>query len=260
MPSLKRTVPVGVLAAAIALSAAACSSGGSSGTAGTAGSTGSGTTGASSLAGMTANQIVQKSVNDLKAATSLQISGNVVSSGTSIGLDLTDVAASGCKGTVSLHSSASASSSSMSGTADLVEIDSTVYMRLDQDFFKNLSLPSSLFGAITGKYIKVTSKSELANFAQMCNASTLASGFDKEVNGFVKDGTSIIDGQPVEAFKQPAHAGSGIVYISESSTPEIVRLQGPASEGQVNFSNYNVPATITAPPSSEVIDGSKFGL
>jgi hypothetical protein len=244
---LTRVVPASVLAAAIALAAAACSSGGSP------------TSGASSLSG-TPDQIVQKAVNDLKAATSLQISGSVVSSGTNIKIDVTDVAAQGCQGTFALASSASSTGTALSGTADLIEVDSTVYMKLDESFFKNLSLPSSLFSEVTGKYIKVTSKSELASFAQLCDASTLASSFDKEVTGFVKDGTATIDGQATEAFKQPTHAGSGIVYISQSATPEIVRLQGPANQGQINFTNYNAPATITAPPASEVIDGSKFGL
>jgi hypothetical protein len=242
-----------MLAAAIVVSAAACSS------AGSGGSGGSATSSASSLSG-TPDQIVQQAVNDLKAATSLQISGNVVSSGTNVKIDLTDVAAQGCRGTLTLASSASSTGTALSGTADLVEVDSTVYMKLDESFFKNLSLPSSLFSEVTGKYIKVTAKSELANFAQLCDPSSLASGFDKEVTGFVKDGTATIDGQATEAFKQPTHAGSGIVYISQSSTPEIVRLQGPASEGQINFTNYNAPATITAPPASDVIDGSQFGL
>jgi hypothetical protein len=245
-----RSVPASMLAAAIAVSAAACSSSGSGG---------SGTSGATSLSG-TPDQIVQKAVNNLKAATSLQISGNVVSSGSNVKLDLTDVAAQGCKGTITLASVSSSANSSVSGTADLIEVDSTVYMKLDASFFKNLSLPSSLFSEVTGKYIKVTSKSELANFAQLCDPSTLASGFDKEATGFVKSGTATVNGQATEAFKQPTHAGSGIVYISASSTPEIVRLQGPSNEGQINFTNYNAPATITAPPASDVIDGSKFGL
>ena len=236
------------LVAAIALSAAACGPGGS------------GTSGASSLTG-TPDQIVQKAVNNLKAATSLQISGSVASSGSTIKLDLTDATA-GCKGTIELGVSASGSStgSGLTGTADLIEVNRTVYMKLDQSFFKNLSLPSSVFSAVTGKYIEVAAKSELANFAQLCDPSTLASGFNKEVTGFVKDGTATINGQPAEAFKQPSHAGSGIVYISESSTPEIVRLQGPSSEGQINFTNYNAPVTITAPSAGDVIDGSKFDL
>lgn len=252
MPSLTRIVPVSVLAGAIALSAAACTSSGSSGSA---------TPSATALSG-TPDQIVQKAVNDLKAATSLQISGNVVSSGTNVKLDLTDVAATGCKGTIALDTGASDSSTgtAVTGSADLIEVSSTVYMKLDQSFFKNLNLPASVFDQVTGKYIEVTSKSELANFAQLCDPSNLASGFDKEVTGFVKDGTATINGQATEAFKQPSHAGSGIVYISQSSTPEIVRLQGPSGEGQINFTNYNVPATITAPPASEVVQGSKFGL
>lgn len=249
MQSLLRIVPASVLAVAIAVSAAACSSSGSGG---------SGTSGATSLSG-TPDQIVQKAVNNLKAASSVQISGNVVSSGSNVKLDLTD-AAQGCKGTITLVSVSSSANSSVSGTADLIEFDSIVYMKLDQSFFKNLSLPSSLFSEVTGKYIKVTSKSELADFAQLCDPSTLASGFDKEITGFVKAGTATVNGQATEAFKQPKHAGSGTVYISQSATPEIVRLQGPSNEGQINFTNYNAPVTITAPAASDVIDGSKFGL
>jgi hypothetical protein len=250
VPSLLRVVPASVLAAAIAVSAAACSS------------SGSGTSGATSLLGAP-DQIVQKAVSDLKAATSLHISGSVVSSGTNVTIDLTDVAARGCKGTIALDSGASSSSTgtALTGTADLVEVNSTVYMKLDESIFKNLSRPSSLFKSdVTGKYIEVTAKSELANFAQLCDASTLASGFDKAVTGFVKDGTATINGQATEAFEQRAHAGSGIVYISSPSTPEIVRLQGPASEGQINFTHYNARVTITPPPASEVIDGSRVGL
>jgi hypothetical protein len=247
-----RIVPASALAAAIALSAAACSS---------SSSNGSGTSSASSLSG-TPDQLVQKAVDDLKVAKSVQITGNVVSSGSNVKVDLTDVAAQGCKGTVGIDTSAADSSSgtAVSGTADLIEVSSTVYMKLDASFFKNLSLPSSVFSAVNGKYIEVTSKSELANFAQLCDPSNLASGFDKDVTGFVKDGTATVNGQATEAFKQPTHTGSGIVYISQSSTPEIVRLQGPANEGQINFTNYNVPVTITAPPASEVVQGAKFGL
>jgi hypothetical protein len=248
--SLMRIVSASALAAAIAVSAAACSS---------SGSVGSGTSSAVSLSG-TPDQIVQKAVNDLKTATSLQINGNVVSDGSNIKVDLTDVASQGCKGTIALGAENASGSTGVSGTADLIEVSSTVYMKLDESFFKNLSLPSTAFSQVSGKYIEVTSKSDLANFAQLCDPSTLASGFDKEVTGFVKDGTATINGQPTESFKQPSHAGSGIVYISQSATPEIVRLQGPSNEGQINFTNYNAPATITAPPASEVIQGSKFGL
>jgi hypothetical protein len=260
VPSFLRIVTASLLAGAIALPMAACSPGGSSGP---------GTSSATPVPG-TPDQIVQQAVSDLKAATSLRINGSVVSQGTNITIDFTDVAAHGCQGTLALAASpsssgaaasgAAVSGAAVSGLADLIEVNSTVYMKLDKSFFKNLGLPTAVFAEVTGKYIKVTSTSELANFAQLCDPSTLASSFDQELTGFVKDGTSTIGGQATEAFKQPAHAGSGIVYVSESATPEILRLQGPGGEGQVTFSNYNAPATITAPPASDVIDGSKFGL
>jgi hypothetical protein len=250
VPSLLRTVTASLLAGAIALPAAACGPGGSSGP---------GTSSATPVPG-TPDQIVQQAVSDLKTATSLRINGSVVSQGTNITIDFTDVAAHGCQGTLALAASAASSATAVSGLADLIDVNRTVYMKLDKSFFKNLGLPTAVFSEVTGKYIKVTATSELANFAQLCDPSTLASSFDKELTGFVKEGTSTIDGQPAEAFKQPAHAGSGIVYVSASATPEIVRLQGPGGEGQVNFSNYNAPATITAPPAADVVDGSKFGL
>jgi hypothetical protein len=250
VPSLLRIVTASLLAGAIALPAAACSSGGS---------TGPGTSSATPAPG-TPDQIVQQSVSDLKAATSLRINGSVVSQGTHITIDFTDVAAHGCRGTLALAASAASSGAAVSGLADLVEVSSTVYMKLDKSFFRNLGLPTAAFSEVTGKYIKVTSTSELANFAQLCDPSTLASSFDKQLTGFVKEGTSTIDGQAAEAFKQPAQAGSGTVYVSGSATPEIVRLQGTGDEGQVSFTDYNAPATITAPPASDVIDGSKFGL
>jgi hypothetical protein len=249
VPSLDRLAAAGVLAAAIVVSATAC------------GSSGPGTTGSSALAGMSADQIVQKSVSDLKAASSVRITGKLDDSGQGITLDLTDVAAQGCRGTIALAASASATgSSAMSGTADLIVVDSTVYMKLDQSFFNNLGLPASIFADVTGKYIKLTSKSDLSSFAQLCNPSNLSSAFSKEDTGFVKTGTATIGGQSVLAFKQPNHAGSGTVYISQSATPQIVRIAGTASQGAINFSDYNAPATVTAPPAGEVVDGSKFGL
>ncbi len=262
MPSLNHLAVAGALAAAIVVSATACGSSGASGSSGSSGAGGSsGSTGSSALAGMSADQIVQKSVSDLKAASSVRIAGKVVDSGQAVTLDLTDVAAQGCQGTIALAASATATgSSAVSGTAGLVVVDGTVYMKLDQSFFNNLGLPASIFADVTGKYIKLTAKSDLASFAQLCNPSNLSSAFAKEDTGFVKSGTAIIGGQSVLAFKQPKHAGSGTVYISDSATPQIVRIAGTASQGAINFSDYNAPATITAPPAGEVVDGSKFGL
>jgi hypothetical protein len=245
VPSLNHLAGASALAAAAVLSATACGSSSSS---------------TSALAGMSPDQIVQKSVADLKAASSVRITGQVVNSGQTIAVDLTDVAAKGCQGTIGLAASAASSSKAVTGTANIVEVDSTVYMKLSDSFFTSAGLPASEFSEVSGKYIKLASGSNLASFAQLCNPSTLSTAFSKQDTGFVKAGTATVNSQPTLAFKQPKDPSNGTVYVSESATPQILRIAGPAGQGSIDFSDYNAPATITAPPASQVIDGSKFGL
>jgi hypothetical protein len=245
VPSLNRLAGAGVLAAAAVLTATACGSSSSS---------------TSALAGMSPDQIVQKSVADLKAASSVRITGKVVNSGQTIALNLTDVAAKGCQGTIGLAAPATSSTKAVSGTANIVEADGIVYMKLSNSFFTSAGLPASEFSQVSGKYIKLASGSNLASFAQLCNPSTLSTAFAKEDTGFVKAGTATVNGQPTLAFKQPKNPSNGTVYVSESATPQILRIAGPAGQGSIDFSDYNASVTITAPPPSQVIDGSKFGL
>jgi hypothetical protein len=245
VPSLTRLTGAAALAAAICAAVGGCASSSSS---------------SAPLSGLSADQIVQKSVADLKAASSVRLTGTVVSSGQAITIDLTDVAAHGCQGTIGLASAASSGAKTVAGTATIVEVGSTVYMKLDKLFFTSAGLPASDFSSVDGKYIKLTSTSDLASFAQLCDPSTLAGAFAKQDTGFVAAGTATINGQPALGFKQPKNASNGTVYVSDTATPQIVRIAGPASAGSVDFSDYNAPATITAPPASAIVDGSQYGL
>jgi len=50
----------------------------------------------------------------------------------------------------------------------------------------------------------------------------------------------------------------GSEYVTNSASPEIVRLD--TSSGILDFSDYNAPLTLTPPPASETVDGSKYGF
>lgn len=241
--SLSRLAGAGLLAAVTAVSVSACASSSSS---------------TAALAGLSPDQIVQKSVADLKTASSVRITGNVVSSGQNIAVNLTDVAAKGCQGTIGLAAPATSSSKAVSGTADIVEVGGTVYMKLSNSFFTSAGLPASEFSEVSGKYIKLASGSNLASFAQLCDPSTLSTAFAKEDTGFVKSGTATVSGQPTLIFKQPKNPSNGTVYVSESDTPRILRIAGPAGQGSIDFSDYDAPVTITAPPSADVVVGSNL--
>ena len=103
-------------------------------------------------------------------------------------------------------------SKAVSGTADIIEADSTVYMKLSESFFTSAGLPAFEFSDVSGKYIKLASDSDLASFAS-CASLDLSTAFAKQDTGFVKAGTVTINGQPALAFKQPKNPSNGTVYV-----------------------------------------------
>ena len=133
-------------------------------------------------------------------------------------------------------------------------------MKLSDSFFTSAGLPASEFSQVSGKYIKLTSGSNLASFAQLCNPSTLSTAFSKEDTGFVKAGTATVNGQPTLAFKQPKNPPTAPSTFRSRPPRRSFASPGPPDRGSVDFSDYNASATITAPPASQVIDGTKFGL
>jgi len=252
VPSLMRIVPAGILAAVIILSTAACGSA-RSGASGV-----SPTPAASPLAGLTANQIIQKALNDLTTASSVRVVGKGANSGENFAFDLTDVAAHGCQGTMTMTRTAASPGDAGTGAFDLIEADGTGYVKISQGYLKSVGAPASALAELNGKYLKVTSASVIAEFGPFCDLSDLAKDIAKKIPGFAKAGTATVDGRPVLAFKRPNNAADGTVYISDSDTPEIVSFSGPAREGSYDFTNYNARATITAPPSGDVVVDSNL--
>ncbi len=54
-----------------------------------------------------------------------------------------------------------------------------------------------------------------------------------------------------------------LAYVTDASKPELVELSAPkGSTGGTGMATVTLkaPATLTAPPASQVIDGSKLGL
>ena len=88
----------------------------------------------------------------------------------------------------------------------------------------------------------------------------MVSGLKKDDTGFTKDGTATVDGQPALGLKGQLTGQTGIVYVSESATPEILRFQAlPASQGSFSFTDYDAKVTITAPPAADVISAGSLG-
>ena len=252
-----RTVQAGILAAVIALSAAACASTSVRPDDSSKSGTSAKVAPPAPLAGLTPDQIVQKALDNLLAATSVRISGNVPSQGENVSFDLTDGIEQSCSGTFAVTPSASSGNAARPVAAAIIEAGGTMYVKYATSYLESLHPTASEFAQFNGKYISVA-PSKLEGLAEVCDLPGLVSTLDQQEGGFVAAGTATIDGQPALAFKQQKQPG--VVYISDSAIPEIVRIAGSASQGTFDLSDYNAPATITSPPAGDVIDGSKFGL
>jgi hypothetical protein len=258
-----RTVQAGILAAAIALSAVACAS-----TASVrpddSGKSGAPTRVAAPappapLAGLTPDQIVVKAVDNLLAATSVRISGNVVSQGENVAFDFTDGIEQSCSGTFAVTPGASSGNAARPAAAAIIEAGGTAYVKYATSYLESLHLTASQFAQWNGKYISVA-PSKLAGLAEVCDLPDVVSELNQQDGGFVKAGTATIDGQPALAFKQLDATPADIVYILNYAIPEILRIKELGGQGYYfDFSNLDAPFSVEAPPTSEVVDGSKLG-
>ena len=257
MPSLMRIVPAGILTAII-LSTAACSSAGSlrsvdSGPSGKSGKSGTPAARAP-LAGLTADQIVQKALKDLAAASSVRITGQLPTQKGTVAIDITDVAPASCQGTIALASTG-ASGSPM---AAITKVDGTAYVKLNQSYLNSLHVPASESAELNGKYVKSTSSSTIADLSHLCVLSTLVNAFTQGGDtGFVEAGTVTDEGQPALALTQPNATDGGTVYVSDTASPVILSLQQTAGQlAFLDFTNFNAPVTITAPPAADMFYGT----
>jgi hypothetical protein len=250
----RRGVAAALAGAAILGSVAACSSSGTataSGTSSTPGSTASAGTQGGALDGLSADQIASRATADLKVVSSVHVKGSVQSSGQNIALNLT-LGTQGCTGTMGIGGE---------GSFVLLKIGKTLWIKPDDKFWKHAagSAGSALTDLVSGKYIKPSAKgSSLASIGDLCNPAQFAKSFGSNMTGMVKGTTTTIAGQPALQIKDSGDAASAFVTVD--AKPQFLRLDGGGSNGRLDFTDYNAPLHLTAPPAAETLDGAKYGF
>jgi hypothetical protein len=76
--------------------------------------------------------------------------------------------------------------------------------------------------------------------------------------GFAEAGTVTVEGQPALALTQQNSTDGVDVYVSDSAIPEILSFGDTGGqEAVLDFTNFNAPVTITAPPAADIFYDSK---
>jgi hypothetical protein len=229
----------GVLCGAVILAGvAACGSSSSSSRTGAAP-----TATSDPLASLSADQIRDKAVANLKAASSVHVAGTATGSGSAVDLDLW-VANDKCTGTITEPGV---------GSFQLLAVDGTAWIKPDEQFLKSKAGSNpTMLQLMQGKYLKDSSNP----FSQLCSPAQMADGMTLS-GTLVKEPYTQVAGQRVLPLRFPQDNSVG--YVTDTADPLLVRVAKTGS-GLINFTDYNVPFTVTPPPATQTIDIPASGL
>jgi hypothetical protein len=211
---------------------------------------GCGSHGSSASANGEASKSADKVLADTKAAadsaSSARVSGNIVSSGTPIKLDL------------SMGSGQAKGSMSTSGLSfDLIRIGNTAYIRGSDDFYKHFA-GAAVAQLLHGKWLKASiSSGRFASFEPLTNISLL---FDKVASNHGKlanDGAKTFDGQKVVEIRDTSDNSKLYVAATGKAYPVAIVGGKKGQSGTITFSDWDKPLKVSAP--KDALDISKLG-
>ena len=229
------------------LMVAACGPGNSGGAAATASASGN----PDPLASLSASDIATKGIANLEAASSLTMDGSLLISGLPVTVTLGIKPGKGCAGSVDMGSK---------GSAKLIVIGTTMYLNPDDAYWEAGLAKSDAAAAIhlvNGRYIKTTTSGGI--LARLCDLSHSL--------GSLKLSETMTKGKPttLNGIKvlQITEGSDGWLYVSDTAKPELVGMEMPegsdSSVAAVLTFSPGAPVTLTAPPASDVVEGSAVG-
>jgi hypothetical protein len=181
------------------------------------------------------------------SASSVHVSGNLVSSGTPITLDLTMVRGTGAKGSASINGL----------QFDAVRIGDTVYIHGSDDFYKHFA-GATVAQLLHGRWIKAsTNQPQFRSFAPLTDIGALLTKVSESHGKLANDGQTTYKGQQVVAIRDTSDNSK--LYVAATGKPYPVALVGgrKGQSGTIAFDDWNKAVSL-APPKS-AIDISQFG-
>jgi hypothetical protein len=252
MSPIRRALLLTVALAAAAL-AAGCAGGSLSN--GSAGSTPAAsvttTPSENGVADLSAPEILAKAREALGEAGSVHIKGSGTSKGTPFALDMR-YGQDGATGSFSANVP----------TVELLRVGSTVYMKSSEDFWRSSGGPAAA-ELLKGKYLEVSASTPtFASLARLTDLRKAAQDFLSLDGTETKGERKTIRG--VDAIGLNSSNGA-VLYVAVRGKPYPVKAVSTgdgesAATGSIDFLDYGVPVTVTAPPSDQVVVASKLGV
>jgi len=170
------------------------------------------------------------------AATSVHVSGSIVSDKSPITLDMNLLAGKGGRGQLS-----------ESGLAfELIQVGGTVYIKGSSAFYKHIG-GTAAAQLLQGKWLKAPSSD--ANFASLSQLTDLRQLVDQTLashGSLKKSGTTTVAGQKVVGITDTTKGGT--LYIATTGKPYPIEIsKGGSGGGTITFDRWNSSVTLAAP-------------
>ncbi|MFF0272548.1 hypothetical protein ACIQ9R_07475 [Streptomyces sp. NPDC094447] len=214
------------------------------------------------FAGLGADEIADRAVTATRSATSLRMTGRVVTEGQPLDIDFAVNDRDECTGVMKIEG----------GTAELRRIDRITYIKGDEAFWRlsmaSQGMPDAQIDAtvelVKGRWLKIApGQAGSADLSGVCDLKTLLAdlGKDEKERGPTRGPDSEVDGTPVANLVEKRPDGeTTTVSVAREGKPYILRMvrAGGAEPGAVRLSDYDKPVRVVVPPAAETVDLSKL--
>jgi len=190
------------------------------------------------------NGIAAKSPTDIvaaakvaaDAASSVHVSGSIVSGGSPITLDLNLLAGKGGRGRLTENGLG----------FELIETGGTVYIKGSAAFYRHIG-GTAAAQLLQGKWLKApTTSKEFASISSLTNLRALIDTTLANHGTLAKGGTTTINGQKVLGVTDTGKGGT--LYVAETGKPYPAEItKSGAGGGTIAFDRWNESVSLAAP-------------
>jgi hypothetical protein len=147
------------------------------------------------------------------------------------------------------------------GTMTMILIGSTIWLEPNATFWRTQSgsQGAELAKTMAGKWIEApTSNANASPSVAICNPQQLTNDIPDPA-AVAKGGLTTINGQRVLALTDKAEDTT--IYVTDTLTPRVVKVVSTLKTDDGQFAvTYGKPASVSAPPASQIVNGAQFGF
>ncbi|MGA5817335.1 hypothetical protein ACPC54_05680 [Kitasatospora sp. NPDC094028] len=209
---------------------------------------------------LTADEIKKQAKDALASATSVKFAGAMVDADGKMEISLAMDNKGQCTGSMTMPGA---------GKVEIIRDGKTSYMKPDAQFWTTMGGPNGAQAAelFKGRYLTgFDNDPQMAGMVSLCNlaefSKQIVEGGDKAGAAPEKGTAGTTNGVPTFSLKVTNSKGEkGTIFVATQGKPYPMEiLTEPAKDGQtkIDFSDYDKPLTVQAPPADQTIDFTKF--